>query len=141
MEKASPKISDSDDARYPSENEKHIEGGVPVAVAAVPDPDEGLSEEERKRIDRKLLWKLDIQLIPWLCLLYLISFLDRTNIGNAKIDGLQEDLNLTNNEYNDTLTIFFISYSLFEPLTQILLKRFRPSRFLPTIMVLWGEQA
>jgi MFS family permease len=61
------------------------------------------------------------------------------NIGNAKIDGLQEDLNLTNNEYNDSLTIFFISYSLFEPLTQILLKRFKPSRFLPTIMVLWGE--
>jgi sugar phosphate permease len=86
-----------------------------------------------------LLWKLDLQLIPWLAFLYLISFLDRTNIGNAKIDGLQEDLNLTNNEYNDTLTIFFISYSLFEPLTQVLLKRFKPSIFLPTIMVLWGK--
>ncbi|KIW96576.1 uncharacterized protein Z519_01967 [Cladophialophora bantiana CBS 173.52] len=138
MEKTNPKISDSDDARSPSENEKHVEGGVPVDVVTTPDPDEGLSEEERKHIDRKLLWKLDIQLIPWLCLLYLISFLDRTNIGNAKIDGLQEDLNLTNNEYNDTLTIFFISYSLFEPLTQILLKRFKPSIFLPTIMILWG---
>ena len=45
---------------------------------------------------------------------------------------------MTNNEYNDTLTIFFISYSLFEPLTQILLKRFRPSIFLPVIMILWG---
>jgi sugar phosphate permease len=89
--------------------------------------------------DRALLWKLDLQLIPWLAFLYLISFLDRTNIGNAKIDGLQEDLNLTNNEYNDTLTIFFISYSLFEPLTQVLLKRFKPSIFLPTIMVLWGK--
>lgn len=88
--------------------------------------------------DRKLLWKLDLKLIPWLTLLYLISFLDRTNIGNAKIDGLQEDLHMSNNQYNDTLTIFFISYSLFEPLTQILLKRYRPSIFLPTIMVLWG---
>ena len=37
-----------------------------------------------------------------------------------------------------TLTIFFISYSLFEPITQILLKRFRPSVFLPVTMVLWG---
>jgi sugar phosphate permease len=72
-------------------------------------------------------------------LLYLISFLDRTNIGNAKIDGLQEDLNLTNNQYNDSLTIFFLSYSLSEPLTQILLKKYRPSIFLPTIMVLWGK--
>jgi len=45
---------------------------------------------------------------------------------------------MTNSEYNDTLTIFFISYSLFEPVTQILLKRLRPSIFLPVIMVLWG---
>ncbi|KAJ9602428.1 hypothetical protein H2200_012970 [Cladophialophora chaetospira] len=138
MDKAEPKISDSDDARSPSDNEKHVDGGAPVAVANIPDPDEGLSEEARKKIDRKLLWKLDIQLIPWLALLYLMSFLDRTNIGNAKISGLQEDLNLTNNQYNDTLTIFFISYSLFEPLTQILLKRFRPSIFLPVTMILWG---
>lgn len=88
--------------------------------------------------DRKLLWKLDLRLIPWLCLLYLCSFLDRTNIGNAKIDGLVTDLHMTGSQYNLTLTIFFISYSLFEPLTQILLKRFRPSIFIPVIMTLWG---
>jgi MFS family permease len=88
--------------------------------------------------DRKLVWKLDLQLIPWLCLLYLASFLDRTNIGNAKIAGLSKDLKLTSSQYNLTLTIFFISYAGFEPLTQILLKRFRPSIFIPVIMVLWG---
>jgi len=77
-------------------------------------------------------------LIPWLCLLYLASFLDRTNIGNAKIAGLTEDLHMTGSQYNLTLTIFFISYAGFEPLTQILLKRFRPSIFIPVIMVLWG---
>jgi sugar phosphate permease len=88
--------------------------------------------------DRKLLWKLDLQLIPWLTLLYLIAFLDRTNIGNAKIDGLQEDLNMTSNQYNNTLTIFFISYSVFEPLTQVLLKKFKPSIFIPAIMLGWG---
>lgn len=45
---------------------------------------------------------------------------------------------MSNREYNNTLTIFFISYSLFEPLTQILLKRYRPSIFLPVTMILWG---
>lgn len=76
--------------------------------------------------------------ITKLCLLYLISFLDRTNIGNAKIEGLQQDLKMSNNQYNNTLTIFFISYSLTEPLTQVLLKKFRPSIFLPVTMILWG---
>ncbi|KAH1494184.1 hypothetical protein LV164_006794 [Aspergillus fumigatus] len=102
------------------------------------DPDEGLSPEERAKIDRALVRKLDIRLIPWLSLLYLISFLDRTNIGNAKLAGLQKDLNMTNDQYNDSLTIFFISYSVFEPITNVLLKRWRPSRFIPAIMFGWG---
>jgi MFS family permease len=45
---------------------------------------------------------------------------------------------MTNSEYNLSLTIFFISYSVFEPLTQIMLKKFRPSVFIPAIMLAWG---
>jgi len=65
------------------------------------------------------------------------SFLDRTNVGNAKLGGLQKDLKMTDGQYNAALSIFFVSYSVFEPLTQILLKRFRPSIFLPCTMILW----
>ena len=42
-----------------------------------PDPDEGLSEAEKAKIDKALLLKLDLKLIPWLCLIYLAAFLDR----------------------------------------------------------------
>ncbi|KAI0125646.1 major facilitator superfamily transporter [Xylariales sp. AK1849] len=103
-----------------------------------PDPDAHLSQEEKDKIDRKLLWKLDWILIPWLCILYLLAFLDRTNIGNAKIAGLTSDLGLSTSSYNATLTIFFVSYAVFEPLTNILLKKLRPSVFIPIIMILWG---
>lgn len=58
--------------------------------------------------------------------------------GNAKIQGLQKDLHMTNGQYNATLTIFFVSYALFEPLTNILLKRLRPRIFIPVTMILWG---
>lgn len=127
----------------PSDDEKKlgVEPGEYEPAANdgfLPDPDAGLSDEERAAIDRKLLWKLDLKLIPWLCFLYLISFLDRTNIGNAKIDGLQTDLGMTNGQYNAVLSIFFVSYSLAEPITNVLLKRMRPSIFLPIIMLLWG---
>ena len=61
----------------------------------------------------------------------------RTNIGNAKIDGLTTELGMTPNQYNATLTIFFVSYSVFEPLTNVLLKRLRPSIFIPIIMISW----
>ncbi|KAH7072943.1 MFS nicotinic acid transporter-like protein Tna1 [Paraphoma chrysanthemicola] len=136
MASAAERLSDG-----PSEEKKigdeHVEGDRNT-IENLPDPDEGLSDEERAAHDRKLLWKLDCKLIPWLSFLYLISFLDRTNIGNAKVDGLQEDLGMTNGQYNASLTIFFVSYSVFEPLTNVLLKRLRPSVFLPIIMVWWG---
>jgi MFS family permease len=102
------------------------------------DPDLLLGPIERAKIERKLLWKLDIKLIPWLCILYLLAFLDRANIGNAKIAGLSSDLGLTTTQFNATLTIFFVSYSIFEPLTNVLLKKLRPSVFLPVLMVVWG---
>ncbi|CAG8975885.1 hypothetical protein HYALB_00006502 [Hymenoscyphus albidus] len=128
----------------PGDNEKHI--GIVVEHASgksspgLPeDPDAHLSDSEKAEIDRKLLWKLDLQLIPWLCVLYLLSFLDRTNIGNAKIQGLQKSLGgMSTGRYNAALTIFFVSYALFEPLANILLKRLRPSIFIPIIMILWG---
>lgn len=70
-----------------------------------------------------------------LCLLYLLSFLDRSNIGNAKIAGLQKNLgNMSTGQYNAALSIFFVSYAIFEPLANILLKRLRPSVFIPIIM-------
>lgn len=52
---------------------------------------------------------MDMRLIPMLALLYLLAFLDRGNIGNAKIEGLQEDLKITNDQYNLCLTVFFFS--------------------------------
>ncbi|KAK3677798.1 hypothetical protein LTR78_002648 [Recurvomyces mirabilis] len=109
------------------------------AVIGLPDPDAGLSEGERASIDKRLVRHLDWKLIPWLTLLYLASFLDRTNIGNAKLDGLLKDLNnMSNGQYAAALSLFFVSYAGFEPLTNILLKRLKPSVFIPLIMVLWG---
>lgn len=44
---------------------------------------------------------------------------------------------MMNNQFNLTLIIFFLSYALFEPLSNILLKRLRPSVFIPIIMIIW----
>jgi hypothetical protein len=52
-----------------------------------------MSSEEKADYEKKLLRKLDLRIIPWLTLLYLISFLDRANIGNAKIQGVGPALN------------------------------------------------
>lgn len=108
------------------------------AVIVRPDPDAGLSESERAAVDRKLVRRLDLVLLPWLCFLYLLAFLDRTNIGNAKIDNMTNDIIMSNLGYSAALMIFFVAYSAFEPVANVLLKRMRPSIFLPLIMVGWG---
>ncbi|PIL24584.1 MFS general substrate transporter [Ganoderma sinense ZZ0214-1] len=80
--------------------------------------------------------KLDIRLLPLVTLLFLFSFLDRTNIGNAKIAGLVSDLHLTGLQYNLCAAMFFITYCLFEVPSNLALKVSRPS--LPFIMCCWG---
>ncbi|WEW56628.1 High-affinity nicotinic acid transporter [Emydomyces testavorans] len=69
--------------------------------------------------ERKLMVKIDMHILPVLCVLYLLAFLDRVNISNAVIFGLREDLKITTGtQYNTALTIFFIPYVLFEGLVQ-----------------------
>lgn len=69
---------------------------------------QSFTPEQRKTVLRKV----DYRLVPMLSVLYLVSHLDRANIGNAKIAGLTEDLGLTGIQYNIALSLFFIPYVL-----------------------------
>ncbi|TFK31526.1 MFS general substrate transporter [Crucibulum laeve] len=97
-------------------------------------PPPNLTPEEEKRLWRKI----DLRIMPILTLMYLCSFLDRGNIGNAKLQGLTSQLHLTGNQYNIALTMYFIPYCIFECPANLVLKRFRPSKWLPGITVVWG---
>ncbi|GLA88230.1 hypothetical protein AtubIFM56815_002672 [Aspergillus tubingensis] len=68
------------------------------------------SPEEEKALVRKV----DLTLLPTIWIMYLLSYMDRTNIGNAKISGMQEDLDLTSGQYSIALVVFFIGYVVFE---------------------------
>ncbi|KAF9883893.1 hypothetical protein FE257_002687 [Aspergillus nanangensis] len=94
-----------------------------------------ISDEMRRKCVRKVDWRL----CPVLMLLYLFSYIDRANIGNAKIEGLLPDLGMTGTQYNIALAIFFIPYVLFEVPSNILLARFhKPSVYLAILILLWG---
>lgn len=67
-----------------------------------------------------------------------VSFLNVTNLGNAKIAGMDTDLQLYGNRYNVALSVFFVPYSLFEIPSNILLKIMRPSRWIAIMMFVWG---
>lgn len=80
--------------------EEHEDSGNKYARLGITDEDaffyDNFSSEKRKR----LFWKVDVRLVPFLTLLYLAAHIDRANIGNAKIEGLAEDLGLSGIQYN-----------------------------------------
>jgi len=88
--------------------------------------------------DKAIVRRIDFRIIPIMALLYLLSFLDRTNIGNASLFGLQTDLKLKGLEYANCLAIFFVFYVLFEVPSNMVMKAWRPSMWLPIIMLAWG---
>ncbi|KAI0127993.1 major facilitator superfamily domain-containing protein [Xylariales sp. AK1849] len=88
--------------------------------------------------EKKLVAKLDRHLIPLIMLLYTFSFLDRVNIGNARLYMMQEDLGLVGNQYQIAVSILFVTYLLFEVPSNLVLKRFTPSRWIALLTTAWG---
>ncbi|KIW37713.1 uncharacterized protein PV06_10344 [Exophiala oligosperma] len=94
-----------------------------------------MSPEEYRYILRKLDWAI----IPYCSLLYLLSFLDRVNIGQAAVVGLKTDLNISKgNAYAIALSVFFVGYIIVEVPSNLILKAVKPHRWIPMIMIAWG---
>ncbi|KAL0936982.1 MFS transporter [Colletotrichum truncatum] len=88
--------------------------------------------------EKQLVRKLDLHLIPLVMLLYLLSFLDRVNIGNARLYNLERDLGLQGNQFQVAVSILFVTYIIFEIPSNLVLKLFTPSRWIAFITVSWG---
>jgi hypothetical protein len=116
------KIHSSGDSENPSVEHmtgKEVvvdESGKEVASTERTQDSQEVGSIERQGFDaeatKKLLWKIDWTLVPFLALLYLLSFLDRTNIGNARLFGLEKSLGMDPNslQYNTALSVFFPWY-------------------------------
>jgi MFS transporter, ACS family, tartrate transporter len=82
---------------------------------------------------RKLTWRL----IPFLCLLYVLNLLDRSNVGFARI-RMQDDLHMSEAQFDWCIGIFYFGYLLFEVPSNLLLRRVGARRWIARIMMTWG---
>ncbi|KAI4211597.1 MAG: hypothetical protein LQ351_005638 [Letrouitia transgressa] len=87
--------------------------------------------------ERAVVKKFDRRLVLFIALLYMLSFLDRSNIGNARIAGMARDLHLDSSKYVWTLRSFYITYILFEWMT-LCYTIFRPSIYIAACVFTWG---
>ncbi|KAI4594982.1 hypothetical protein KJ359_007233 [Pestalotiopsis sp. 9143b] len=88
--------------------------------------------------EKRLLRKLDTFLAPMMVLFFLVAYLDRSNIGNAAIAGMTEDLDLIGNRLNVAVTLFYVTYIAFEIPASLILKKARPSRLIPFFIIGWS---
>ncbi|KAE8350071.1 major facilitator superfamily domain-containing protein [Aspergillus coremiiformis] len=87
--------------------------------------------------EKQIVKRFDRCLVSFLALLYLLSFLDRSNIGNAKIAGMADDLHLSSSQYEWLLTAFYITYILFEWMT-LMYRLVPPHIYISLCVCGWG---
>jgi MFS family permease len=87
--------------------------------------------------ERRVVKKLDWHVLSFLSALYMLSYLDRGNIGNANTAGLSKSLAISNSQYQWVLTAFYISYITSQFLT-LLWKVFPPRYYVPCVVIGWG---
>ncbi|KAF5983685.1 allantoate permease [Fusarium bulbicola] len=99
---------------------------------------EGFIFEEETEAETKLLRKVDTYLLPSIWIVYLLSCMDRSSIGNARVAGMGQALELTDDRYYLVVVLFQIGYVLAEVPSNMILSRSRPSLFIPALMIFWG---
>ncbi|KAK4097324.1 MFS general substrate transporter [Parathielavia hyrcaniae] len=111
------------------------DGDLSDAAGSAPDEELEWTEAEETAVRRKIDWHL----VPVVTLLYMLCFLDRINIGNARIQGLGDDLDLnTGVRFNWALSVFYIVYLLVEVPSNVILKRVGGKYYLPFLVCGFG---
>lgn len=97
------------------------------------------TSEEYKRLEKALVRKIDIRLMPIIILLYILNYLDRNSITTARDRGFVTDLGLTDPQYQTALSILYVGYiSCQVPSNLLMTKLGRPSLYIPACVALWG---
>ncbi|KAF7296994.1 MFS general substrate transporter [Mycena indigotica] len=78
----------------------------------------------------RVLRKIDWHILPLMCILYWIQFMDKTTLGSSAILGIQKSTHLTTNQYNWLGTIFYLSYLVFEFPQNLALQRFPVAKWM-----------
>ncbi|TVY85406.1 Pantothenate transporter liz1 [Lachnellula suecica] len=88
--------------------------------------------------ERKLVQKLDFFILTFCCMMYFTNYLDRSNLANAYVSGMKEELGFEGNQYNVINTVFTVGYIIGAIPSNLALYHLKPRIFFPTMMIIWG---
>lgn len=89
--------------------------------------------------ERRLVQKIDFRCMPALVILFILNFIDRGNLANARLKGLQHDLNLNDTQYATTLSVLFAGYIFMQIPSNLIMNTIPyPRLFISAVVMLWG---
>lgn len=97
-------------------------GPLPLPLDAATHEAVVSSHDTYTEMERRARLKIDFAVIPLAALIFILCFIDRSNIGNARLAGLEEDLGLTGYDFNSVNSVFFAAYIVFEIPSTVLCK-------------------
>ncbi|KAL5520352.1 hypothetical protein ACEPAG_9576 [Sanghuangporus baumii] len=107
---------------------REVDEAAQLSVQGTVDPAEAL------RIRRKI----DLHILPLMCILYWIQFMDKTTLGSSALLGIRVSTHLDASEYNWLGTIFYLSYLIFEYPQNLALQRFPVGKWMSINIFTWG---
>ncbi|KAF2490625.1 MFS transporter [Lophium mytilinum] len=93
-----------------------------------------IDEETNKRLCRKI----DMNVLPWLCGLYVLQYLDKGVLSYAGVMGIQKETNMTSSEYTWLGSIYYAGYIVAAPIHNRAFQQFPPSKWIAGCVVTWG---
>lgn len=132
--KADPPATHDEKSAIDTMEQGTMPATYPGAAAASWDP------EYRARVEKKMKRKLDARCSLFI-VIYIMNYLDRNNIGAARLKGLERDLGLEGKpgQYQTCLSILYVGYILMQVPSNIFINKIsRPSKYISAVMLLWG---
>ncbi|KAF9894997.1 hypothetical protein FE257_004621 [Aspergillus nanangensis] len=97
-----------------------------------------LSSDEMQALNRRVVKIIDWRMMPCITLMFLMNYLDRINVSNARLAGLQEDLHMSDTVWNTGISTFYIGYLFGQLPGNLWLAKANPRWLLPSIMLAWS---
>ncbi|KAI5814186.1 major facilitator superfamily domain-containing protein [Pyronema omphalodes] len=94
--------------------------------------------KEAEEAERKLLLKIDWFILSFCCAAFFCNYLDRSNINNAYVSGMKEDLNMHGNQITRITAVFTAGYIIGMIPNNLMILRFAPHIWFPFTMFAWG---
>ncbi|KAI2641794.1 MFS transporter [Hypomontagnella submonticulosa] len=119
----------------------------PTDLAIIDEKSTPVEEQDRFRSlirtkmdpkERALVRKLDYYIMPTICVMYFLNYVDRNAIAQARLNHFEHDLGMSGNQFNTAVSILFIGYVLMQVPSNMLITRIKPGIYMSGCMLLWA---